>query len=107
MKEKLISLAIAALITTAAFGQKRKANYGNYPPNGTWVIESNVKTPKTQTVKFYNAWQQLIYQETIAGKELKFSKPKVQKKLNEALTKALAKDFPAGKTDLVAASLKR
>jgi hypothetical protein len=61
----------------------------NFPDNGFWVMESNVKTPKTATIFFYNNNHDLVYKETINGKKLKVTKPKVQRQLNSVLDQAL------------------
>ena len=105
MKSLMTTIAIVLLAAGATFAQKKKD--GNYPANGTWIVESNIKVKKRQTVKFYDAWQRLIYQETITGKTLNIDRPKVRRKLNDALATLLEHGRPDGKTDVVAAALKR
>lgn len=50
-----------------------------------WVIESNVNTPKNSVVKFYNAKQDVIYQEEIKGKKLNVNRKSVRNRLNRVL----------------------
>jgi len=70
-----------------------------------WVIESNVKTPKTSTVKFYNAKQELIYQEVIQGKRLNVRREKLKRKLNQILVQLVEKNTKINQYNLVALSL--
>lgn len=96
-----ILLLMAIVIGTKAQEIKptQKADFAN------WVIESNVKTPKTSTVKFYNAKQELIYEEVIAGKRLNVRREKVKKKLNEILVQLAEKNTKINQYNLVALSL--
>ncbi|RWU08555.1 hypothetical protein [Pedobacter chitinilyticus] len=101
---KILALnALLWLFATAASAQELaptpKADFAN------WVIESNVKTPKISTVKFYNAKQELIYQEVVEGKRLNVRKEKVKKKLNEILVQLAEKNTKINQYNLVALSL--
>ena len=98
----LIVLRLLA-ITTVANAQDsigKKADFAN------WVIESNVNTPKISVIKFYNAKQELIYQEQINGKTINVNRSKVQKRLNEVLVKLTKAKADNTSYNLVAASLK-
>lgn len=53
------------------------------------MVESNVRFPKKQVVKFYNSDQQLIYQETYDQKILNFSRKNIRKILDNALVAVL------------------
>lgn len=85
MKAILISTLLVATLALGTQAQDKKSTAG-FP---FWVIESNVKTPKNSTIKFYNAKQELIYQETITGKRIKTDKPKIQAGLNSILAQLL------------------
>lgn len=85
MKAILISTLLVANLALSAPAQDKKTAT-DFP---FWVIESNVKTPKNSTIKFYNAKQELIYQETVNGKRVKTEKPKIQASLNSILTQLL------------------
>lgn len=98
-----IMLSIAFTVGTKAQDTitVQKANFAN------WVVESNIKTPRNSVIKFYNAQQELIYQEEIKGKRINVSRPKTQTKLNEILAQLARKDTQVTPYNLVAVSLKR
>lgn len=84
MKTTLFA-AVALLAASVTFAQEP-------PPNtesGFWVIESNVKSPKVQMVKFYNKKMELLYQEAITHRRLKIEKAKIRKALDTALHRVL------------------
>lgn len=94
----LISTLIAMLSLTASAQEKKDtANFAN------WVVESNVKTPKNSIVKFYNANQELVYQEAVNGKKIKIERAKVREGLNQIL-KQIINDRKT-RTDVVMAFL--
>lgn len=95
----LISAFIAMLsLTVSAQEKKDNANFAN------WVVESNVKTPKSSIVKFYNANQELVYQEVVIGKKIKIERAKVRDGLNQILKQIIADKKPSN--DVVMAFLK-
>jgi hypothetical protein len=61
----------------------------NDKSKGTWVVESNVMSPKIQVIKFYNSRQELIYQEEVKNKRIRIEKERVRKSLDKALNYAL------------------
>lgn len=91
------------LFATAAYAQNlspaQKVDFAS------WVIESNVKTPKKSTVKFYNAKQELIYEEVVEGKRLNVRRERTKKKLNEILAQLADKNTKINQYNLVALSL--
>lgn len=72
-----IALAFAATVANAQEDQK--------PGVATWVVESTVKQPKSQVVKYYDANLKLITQDTVNGKRLNISSARIQKKMNKKL----------------------
>ncbi|HEX7366347.1 MAG TPA: hypothetical protein VF273_04580 [Pelobium sp.] len=54
-------------------------------PSAYWVVESNLKTPKTSLVRFYNQKNEIIYQEIIANKRVNIERKKTKKALNKIL----------------------
>lgn len=70
-----------------------------------WVIESNTKTPKNATVKFYNHKQELIYQEEITGIKLNVKNKKIVEKLNTVLQQLITEGNEAITANLVVAKL--
>ncbi len=85
MKKILFILLLSAGTVAQA---QQKATIVN-PIQGFWVIESNVKSPQIQVVKFYNSEQQLIYQEPYERKILNYSRKRIRKILDSALVTVL------------------
>ncbi len=50
--KKLIWIILLIVVTGAAHAQQQTANLEKN--KGWWAVESNVKSPKKQLVKFYN-----------------------------------------------------
>lgn len=73
---------------------------------GTWVIESNIKTPKIQTIRFYNSDEELIYEEKYTSKKLRIRDKKVRAVLDQTLVHAL-RGQPVHGDKLLAANLKK
>ncbi|WP_152969617.1 hypothetical protein [Pedobacter sp. Hv1] len=95
----LISTFIAMLsLSLSAQEKKENANFAN------WVVESNVKTPKNAIVKFYNANQELVYQEAVVGRKIKIERAKVREGLNQILKQIIQDKKPS--SDVVMAFLK-
>jgi uncharacterized protein YxeA len=81
MKKIITTIVIlVALITGSQAQNKLNSN------QGFWVIESNVNLPKVQTVKFYDANNRLMYEETVYTK-LNTKKKKTLVALNQILDK--------------------
>ena len=64
----------------------------NDKSKGTWVVESNVMSPKVQVIKFYNSRQELIYQEEVKNKRIRIEKERVRRSLDKALNYALVNE---------------
>lgn len=56
---------------------------------GYWVIENNVRTPRQNTVYFYNLDNVLVYKEKIDDMKIKVNKKKVCLRLKAALEQAI------------------
>ena len=56
---------------------------------GFWQIESNIKTPKNNTVYFYNHDRVLVYKEKVNNVMLDLSKKRVRMRLKKALEIAI------------------
>jgi len=88
---KTISL-IAAFIISCSFALAQEEGTGSISRHakfisnkGFWVIESNVKTPKSSTVHFYGNDKKLLYSASIAGKKLNPERRRTLKNLNKVL----------------------
>lgn len=74
----------------------------NDKSKGTWVVESNVMSPKVQVIKFYNSREELIYQEEVKNKRIRIEKERVRRYLDKALNYALANEKIAERDSLTA-----
>jgi hypothetical protein len=79
---KILTLALCLLCLTEGQAQAKKSCM---PREGYWVVESNVKTPKTATVWFYTPENILVYKQNFEGKKLKVTRAKTVKQLNAML----------------------
>ncbi|WP_293297116.1 hypothetical protein [Pedobacter sp. UBA4863] len=103
---KAIILTTLLLMATTIATKAQKVQPTKTADFANWVIESNIKTPKISVIKFYNAQQELIYQEEIKNKRINVNKIKVQKQLNKILAQLVERNTPIKPYNLVAASLK-
>ncbi|RYY07337.1 MAG: hypothetical protein EOP43_03550 [Sphingobacteriaceae bacterium] len=80
--KKLLFVVLLSAGTVAQAQQKTETTDAS---KSCWVVESNVKTPQKQVVKFYDSNQQLIYQEAYDQKILNYSRKNIRKMLDSAL----------------------
>lgn len=117
--KKLLSSAFAlaffcaATVCQAQEGepQVQKTTAPNWVSDkGYWVIENNLRTPKQNTVYFYNADNLLVYKEKVDGTKIRVHKKKVCMRLKKALEQAItvweATRTPKENETLVAVALK-
>jgi len=78
----------------------KKADFAN------WVIESNLNSPKQAVIKFYNAKQELIYQEEIKDRRINVARAKVRNALNQVLAQLVERNDNINTFNLVAVTLK-
>ncbi len=102
MKKILFIILLSAGTVAQAQQKTETAN----PSKGCWVVESNVKTPQKQMVKFYNADQQLVYQEAYERKILNYSRKNIRKMLDSALVTVLNSKTEPDKTVNIANVIK-
>ncbi len=93
-KPAVFSIVLSVAITIAhAQQQDNVTNNRNTPQwvsdKGYWVIESNIKTPKSAIVYFYNNDNQLVYKEAIVGVKLNTRRAKTKIKLTKAMENAV------------------
>ena len=86
-------LMISTLLSTLAFAQENETEVRSTPrwisDKGYWIIESNIKTPKTSLVYFYNTNDVLIYSEKVEGVRVNIKRPKTCMRLKKALDQSL------------------
>ena len=72
----LVSSGMAMAQQEAIPSQKKYPKW--ISDNGFWVVESNVHTPRQQTVFFYNNDAELVYQEKVPDTKLNIQKKKTR-----------------------------
>lgn len=82
-------ILLAILLCAGAAVQAQQKTKSENPIQGFWVIESNMKSPKDQVVKFYNANQQLLYQEAYNRKIINYNRKRNRNMLDSALITVL------------------
>ncbi len=88
----ILTVAMAILSSTAMAQQNvltKSAVSKLVNDKGYWVIESNIKTPKTSVVHFYTIDDTLMYSEKVEGIKLDIKKRKTVTLLNQALLQTL------------------
>jgi hypothetical protein len=88
MKQKIKPLMLAAGLSfffLCSFAQEEQFIPRWVSDKGYWVVESNIHTPKNNTIWFYNNDNVLVYKETLTGISLNPNKRKVKMKLKRIL----------------------
>src|SRR5438128_6197069 len=96
MKKVLQIAALLALFTVASttmFAQENDREVRSIPKwisdKGFWIIESNIKTPDTSVIHFYNNDNVQVYSEKMEGITLNLKKRKTLMRLKKALEESL------------------
>jgi len=91
--KKVAILAISTLVSSFVFGQENEAPIHSLPKwisgKGYWIIESNIKTPDTSIIHFYNNNNIEVYSEKLQGITLNLKKRKTLMRLKKALETSL------------------
>jgi hypothetical protein len=95
MKKQFFSLLTTVLflsVSTASFAQQEHLST-KFPKwlsrNGYWVVESNVKTPKNNTIYFYTTDNTMVYKETVEGVKLHLNRTKTLMRLKGVLDQSV------------------
>ena len=92
---KKITVAAVFILSCSFAKAQNKEMYSKPKPSkwvsekGFWVIESNVKTPKSSMVRFYNNDKKLVSSVSVEGKRLNPARRKTLKNLKKALEQAV------------------
>lgn len=97
MKKILLTInliAVFSFFSAVSFAQAEAETTATQAPkwvseNGYWVIESNINTPKLNTVYFYNNSNVLVYKEKVDGVVLNIKKRRVKMNLRKVLDQAI------------------
>jgi hypothetical protein len=98
---KMIYTLFFLAFATVAFGQESYQSASPY-----WVVETNINTPRHSVVRFYTAKHELVYQEAVTGKKVRFENTRVKTLLDKALLQAVIKGNKPTDTTWVAGILK-
>lgn len=103
MKKLLLSFFVLATVSVSCFAQKEKHSKW-VSDKGYWMIESNIKTPKSSIIYFFNNDNVMIYQEKVQGMRIKTKKQRTLTRLRAALEQAVVaweKGIKPGENDLL------
>jgi hypothetical protein len=91
--KKIIVLAIFTMLSTAMVGRQTQGATPSIPrwisDKGYWIVESNIKTPDTSVIYFYNNDNIRVYSEKVNGIILNLEKRKTLMRLKKALDQSL------------------
>lgn len=89
-----IMVILLSTTSTLAFAQENITGFKGVPEmisdKGYWVVVSNVKTPKTSEIFFYNNAHALVYTEKVEGMKLNLKNRRTCMRLNKVLNNSLA-----------------
>jgi hypothetical protein len=91
----MLSIAISlSCLSFSSFAQDDQPNYAPAIPKwvsemGYWIIESNVKTPESSIIYFYNNDNELVYKEKIEGMRINLKKRRVLMHLKTVLEQSI------------------
>lgn len=105
-------LAITLVIVFTAIGYSQQNDTPKWlSQKGYWMIESNLRSPKSSVIYFYNNDNVLVYKENVEGLKVKINKTKVRmslKKILEASVTAWEQKHTTRENDyLVATALRK
>jgi hypothetical protein len=111
MKKHILTILAVTVFAVACYSQSETKNPKWLSEKGYWMIESNVKTPKSSTLYFYNNDNVLVYKEKVEGVKVKINRTKVKMSLKNILEQSVTaweqKHIIKENDYLVATALKR
>lgn len=110
MKKHVLTI-LFVFIVAGAYSQKNGKKTNWVSEKGFWMVESNVKTPRSSTIYFFNNDKVLVYKEKVEGVRVKINRPRVRMSLKKILEVSVVawEQHPVSRENslLVAAALKR
>jgi hypothetical protein len=110
-KHIVITTLLAVAFTSVCYSQSESKHPKWLSEKGYWMIESNVKTPKNNTLYFFNNDNVLVYKEKLEGVKLNINRAKVKMSLKNILEQSVTaweqKHIANENSFLVAAALRR
>lgn len=95
MKKFFLTTVFFLTLSMTAFTviAQAKTTAGNAPKwvavNGYWVIETNINSPKLNTIYFYNDNNNLVYKEKVDGIVINLKKRRVKMDLKKVLNQSV------------------
>lgn len=90
MKKQWYFNLLVLFLVASSVGFAQNKNKGKYiSSKGYWVIESNLKAPRSNAIYFYNNDNVMVYQEKTEGIKINTDKRKTLLKLKAALEQAI------------------
>ena len=83
---KFIIAVCAFLMISSSINAQKKFNI---PPEGFWVLESNLHNKKSTTIRFYTDSSVLVYEETVNNCRLNINRKKNLVDLKKGLEEAM------------------
>jgi hypothetical protein len=110
MKKHVLTV-LFVLLAAAAYCQKIGKKTSWVSEKGFWMVESNVKTPRSSTIYFFNNDKVLVYKEKVEGMRVKINRQRVRMSLKKILEASVVawEQHPVSKENelLVATALRR
>lgn len=102
-----------SFISVAALAQTEEGTTAISTPkwvsdNGYWIVETNIHTPKINTIYFYNNDNVLVYKEQLNGVVIKLKKRSVKMNLKKVLDQSVTaynKRQTAGENEMLVMNL--
>lgn len=88
MKKIMFSFLLTVIVGFICCAQKTKKPRW-LSQKGFWVVESNVKTPKSSVIYFFNNDNIMVYKEQVEGLKLRINRPKVKMSLKQILEQSV------------------
>lgn len=89
MKKTLIFLMCSIFLGYSLKAQNKSEVPKWMCEKGYWVIQSNLKTPKSCVIYFYTRQHDLVYKELVSGKKINSEKTSTRKHLEEVLNQSI------------------
>jgi len=99
MKTLILKTAFVFTLLIAGLSQSGLAQ-ALTPAKNYWVVETNLKQRDYSIVRFYNAADELIYEEKLEGVYLNIARAKHVKRLNLALQRVTEEPLVAAYKDI-------
>lgn len=84
-----LPLVILFFLSSFTSSAQSKSKAKSISSKGYWVVESNIKTPKTNSIYFYNNENTMVYHEKVDGIKLNINRRKTLLKLKSVLDQAV------------------